>query len=67
MGVARELGYTLTKLWSETTPEEVILWSCYFQIINEDQEAAMKDKLGLGPGDSTPDHADGGKADAVVG
>ena len=42
MGVAKELGYTLRRLLDEVTEEELILWSCYFQILNEDQEAAMK-------------------------
>ena len=41
-GVAKELGYTLTRLWAETTPEEIIAWSCYFSILNDQQEAAMK-------------------------
>jgi len=42
MGVAKELGYTLRKLWSETTEEEIILWSLYFGHLNEEQEKAMK-------------------------
>lgn len=42
MGVAKELGYTLTKLWSETTPEELLLWSAYFGHLNEEQDKAMK-------------------------
>jgi hypothetical protein len=36
------LGYTLTRLWDEVTPEELILWSAYFQLLNEEQEEAMK-------------------------
>ena len=43
MGVAKELGYTLTKLWNEATEEEIILWSLYFGFLNEQQEKAMKD------------------------
>ena len=42
LGVAKELGYTLTKLWSETTEEEIILWSLYFGYLNEEQDKALK-------------------------
>ena len=42
MGVAKELGYTLQKLWSETTEEEIILWSLYFGYLNDEQEKSMK-------------------------
>jgi len=42
MGVAKELGMTLRRLLDEVTEEELLLWSAYFQILNEDQEAAMK-------------------------
>ncbi len=42
MGVAKELGYTLTRLWSEATPEEIFLWSAYFGHMNDEQEKAMK-------------------------
>lgn len=41
-GVAKELGYTLTRLWEEVTPEELMLWSAYFQVLNEDQEEALR-------------------------
>jgi putative AlgH/UPF0301 family transcriptional regulator len=40
--VAKELGMTLTRLWAEVTPEELIGWSCYFGYLNDQQEAAMK-------------------------
>ena len=40
--VAKELGMTLTRLWAEVTPEELMAWSCYFAILNEQQEKAMK-------------------------
>jgi hypothetical protein len=40
--VAKELGYTLTRLWEEVTPEELQLWSCYFAYLNEEQEKAIK-------------------------
>jgi hypothetical protein len=42
LGVAKELGMSLAKLTHEVTPEELILWSCYFSIQNEEQEKAMK-------------------------
>ena len=42
MGVAKELGYTLAKLWSETSEEEILLWSLYFGYLNEQQEKSMK-------------------------
>jgi len=42
MGVAKELGYTLVKLNQEMTAEEVVLWSVYFELYNEEQEARMK-------------------------
>jgi hypothetical protein len=40
--VAKELGMTLTRLWAEVTPEELMAWSCYFAILNEQQSEAMK-------------------------
>lgn len=36
-GVAKELGKTLTDI-RNMTEEELIGWSAYFQIINEEQE-----------------------------
>ena len=43
MGVAKELGYTLAKLWNETTEEEILLWSFYFSYLNEEQQKAIKE------------------------
>ena len=37
-GVAKELGMSLTELRATMTAEEIIGWSAYFQVINEDQE-----------------------------
>ena len=37
-GIAKELGMGLSELRSKMTPEEIIGWSAYFQILNEDQE-----------------------------
>jgi hypothetical protein len=44
MGVAKELGYTLTRLKAELTMEELLLWSAYFDVLNEDQERRMKQR-----------------------
>ena len=41
-GVAKELGMTVSRLMAEATREEVLAWSCYFQIVNDEQEKAMK-------------------------
>ena len=42
LGVAKELDYTLAKLNSELTMEELLLWSAYFELSNDEQEAAMR-------------------------
>ncbi len=42
MAVAKELGYSLRRLLDEVTEEELLLWSAYFGVINEQQEKAMK-------------------------
>jgi hypothetical protein len=44
LGVAKELGYTLIRLKSELTIEELLLWSAYFDLQNEEQERRMKRK-----------------------
>jgi hypothetical protein len=41
-GVAKELGMSLTELRATMTPEEILGWSAYFQILNEDQEEQMR-------------------------
>lgn len=41
-GVAKELGMSLAEVCSSMTPEELVGWSAYFQILNEDQEKAME-------------------------
>ena len=38
LGVAKELGMSLTQLKQIVTPEELLLWSAYFQVLNEDQQ-----------------------------
>jgi hypothetical protein len=42
LGVAKELGYTLQKLLTETTEEEIFLWSAYFAYLNAEQEKQLK-------------------------
>lgn len=41
-GVAKELGMSLSEVRATMTAEELIGWSAYFQILNEDQEKAME-------------------------
>jgi len=40
-GVAKELGKSLGEI-RDMTIDEIIGWSCYFQIINEEQEKAYE-------------------------
>ena len=40
-GVAKELGMSLSELKATMTAEEVLGWSAYFQILNEDQEKEL--------------------------
>jgi hypothetical protein len=42
-GIAKELGLTLTEVRTTMTVEEILGWSAYFQVLNEDQEKAMAD------------------------
>ena len=41
-GVAKELGMTLGEIRAKMTAEELLGWSAYFQILNEDQKAEME-------------------------
>ena len=41
-GVAKELGYTLAELNNKMTLAELMMWSAYFDLLNEEQEAQMK-------------------------
>lgn len=41
-GVAKELGMSLSEVRTTMTAEELLGWSAYFQILNEDQEAQME-------------------------
>jgi len=40
-GIAKELGKSLTEIRNMTI-EEIVAWSAYFQILNEDQEKEFK-------------------------
>jgi len=40
-GIAKELGKSLTEI-RELTLDELLGWSAYFQILNEDQEKEMQ-------------------------
>jgi len=42
LGVAKELGYSLARLNAEVTMEELMIWSAYFDLTNEEQERRMK-------------------------
>jgi hypothetical protein len=42
LGIAKELGYSLVRLNQEVTLEELLLWSSYFDLQNEEQERRMK-------------------------
>lgn len=41
-GVAKELGMSLSDVRATMTPEELIGWSAYFQVINEEQQKEME-------------------------
>lgn len=40
--VAKELGMTVTRLLNEATEEELIAWSVYFDIRNDQQRRALQ-------------------------
>jgi hypothetical protein len=42
LSIAKELGYSLARLNQEVTMEELLLWSAYFELQNEEQERRMK-------------------------
>jgi hypothetical protein len=44
LAIAKELGYTLAKLKQEVTLEELLLWSSYFDLQNEEQERRLKQR-----------------------
>lgn len=42
LGVAKELGYTLAEMNNKLTPDELVLWSVYFELLNDEQDEQMK-------------------------
>jgi hypothetical protein len=40
-GVAKELGMSLSEVRATMTAEELLGWSAYFQILNEDQQKEL--------------------------
>jgi len=42
MSVAKELGYSLARLSREICHEELVLWSVFFDLYNDEQEAAAR-------------------------
>jgi len=42
--VAKELGYSLARLNAEVTMEELLIWSAYFDLTNEEQERRLKQR-----------------------
>ena len=40
-GIAKELGMSLVQI-KQMTLEEILGWSAYFQVLNEDQEKEME-------------------------
>jgi hypothetical protein len=44
LSIAKELGYSLVRLNQEVTMEELLLWSTYFELQNEEKERRMKQR-----------------------
>ena len=42
LGVAKELGYTLTELLEKITMEELVLWAVYFDTLNDEEKDSIK-------------------------
>jgi hypothetical protein len=42
MAIGKELGYTVSELAQLMTIEELMLWSAFFELQNDEQEAMMK-------------------------
>ena len=40
-GVAKELGMSLSQVRAPMPPEELIGWSAYFKVINDEQQKEM--------------------------
>lgn len=41
MVVAEKIGYTLTELQEKMTPEELYLWSMFYELKNEEEKKAL--------------------------
>jgi hypothetical protein len=54
LGVAKELGKTLGQLRDSCTRDDLLIWSAYFSVLNENQEneidKARKQNKGAGRG-----------------
>ena len=40
-GIGKELGMSVSTVLTTMTAEEITAWSCYFSIINDQQQKAM--------------------------
>ena len=40
-GVAKELGMSLSQVRATMTPEELIGWSAYFKVLNDEQQKEL--------------------------
>jgi len=40
-GVAKELGMSLSEVRATMTPQELIGWSAYFKVLNDEQQKEM--------------------------
>ena len=40
-GIARELKMSVSTVLGTMTAEEIVAWSCYFSIVNDQQRKAM--------------------------
>ena len=40
-GIAKELGMSLSEVRATMTPEELLGWSAYFSVINDEQQKEM--------------------------
>jgi hypothetical protein len=43
LGVSKELGMTLAQLRNSCSKDELLIWSAYFGVINEDQQKQFED------------------------
>lgn len=50
LGVCKELGMTLAQLRNSCTKDDLVIWSAYFGVLNEDQAKQMEDAKKAGKG-----------------